>query len=442
MVNAGGKLHVRGHWGTLAMLRPIGRALLALTLALAGLAVATGPLLANDFVSDETVNEAMARRLAIPVYFALPESARAPLPRTIDTPDLLIDFRHPDALKADAKVGLRLVVAQRAGMAKRLAQTGLIKTGDILLAFRPEWGRVGAYPNVQMGISHTGIAYVKDGTVHNIDNPLDEEFIGEGKLTELNSQFYRSINLVHVIRPRGLTDEQRANIVAWATRLNAAAKRVFPSQIDFNQDYNDPKYKPGKPLSFVKRLGQIALGQRPRGKIDMYCSEFVWSLLAMRNCDIDDDGDAFRSRGMPSCVKPIMQPMHATGTYVSGESRNAYTGLADGPLLVVSSLKLPREERDRLLHSIFVADPEGMKKMSEGHRDIAKKMQASFAKLETYYQSAASGAWLGLKARLISSTIAKAIPANYSPASYLVNTLLPPENVNRTMDYVATIVME
>jgi hypothetical protein len=424
------------------MLRAIGRALAAWALAVAGLGVAAGPLLGNEFVFDQKVNEAMAARLAIPVYFAVPESARARLPRTIDTHDRLIDFRHPDALKTNAKVGLRLVVAKRDGLARRLAQSGLVQTGDILLTFRPEWGGVGAYPNVQMGISHTGVAYIKDGTVHNIDNPLDQEFIGEGKLTELNSEFYRSINLVHVIRPRHLTDEQRANVVEWATRLNAAAKRVFPSQIDFNQDYNDPKYKPGKPLSFIKRLGQIALGQSPRGTIDMYCSEFAWSLLALRDCDPDDNVNAFRSRSMPVCVTPIMQPMHATGTYVGGESRNAYTGLADGPLLVVSSLKLPREERDRLLQSIFVADPEGMKKMSEGHRDIAQKMQDRFAKLETYYQSAATGAWLGLKARLISSAISKAIPANYSPASYLVNTLLPPDNAHRTMDYVATIVME
>ncbi len=424
------------------MLRAIGRALLAGVLAASGLGGAAGPLLANEFVFDETANEEMARRLAIPVYFALPESARAELPRTIDTSDRLIDFRHPDSLKSNARVGLRLIVAKRDGLARRLATSGLVQTGDILLTFRPEWGGVGAYPNVQMGISHTGVAYIKDGTVHNIDNPLDDEFIGEGRLTELNSEFYRSINLVHVIRPRNLTDDQRANIVEWATRLNAAADDIFPEQIDFNEDYNDPKYRPGKPLSFVKRLGQIALGQKPRGKIDMYCSEFAWSLLALRDCDPDDNVNAFRSRSMPVCVTPIMQPMHATGTYVGGESRNAYTGLADGPLLVVSSLNLPRKERDRLLKSIFVADPEGMKKMSEGHREIAKRMQDSFAKLDTYYQSAASGAWLGLKARLISSAISKAIPANYSPASYLVNTLLPPDNANRTMDYVATIVME
>jgi hypothetical protein len=34
------------------------------------------------------------------------------------------------------------------------------------------------------------------------------------------------------------------------------------------------------------------------------------------------------------------------------------------------------------------------------------------------------------------------VPDNYSPTSYLINTLLPVDNSNRTMDYVATIVIQ
>src|SRR5262245_66429848 len=93
MVNAHAKAAAyRGHLisGHLAMLRAIRRGLLALLLVAPGLAVAASPLLANAFVFDEKVNEAIARRLAIPVYFTLPESARAWLPQTIDTPDLLV----------------------------------------------------------------------------------------------------------------------------------------------------------------------------------------------------------------------------------------------------------------------------------------------------------------------------------------------------------------
>ena len=56
----------------------------------------------------------------------------------------------------------------------------------MLLTFRSEWGGAGAYPNVQMGISHTGVAWIKDGVLHNIDNPLDQEYLGAGNRGEFN----------------------------------------------------------------------------------------------------------------------------------------------------------------------------------------------------------------------------------------------------------------
>ena len=128
-------------------------------------------------------------------------------------------------------------MAQRSGLAKRLAQSGLVQTGDILLSFRPEWGGAGAYPNIQLGISHTGVAYVKDGIVHNIDNPLSEEYLGKGYRADLTSEHYSTLNYIHIIRPRGLTDQEKANIVKWATRLNTLAPKVYPSQLAFNQNY-------------------------------------------------------------------------------------------------------------------------------------------------------------------------------------------------------------
>ena len=103
-------------------------------------------------------------------------------------------------------------MAKRAGLAQRLGKSGLVQTGDLLLTFRSEWGGAGAYPNVQMGISHTGVAWVKDGVLHNIDNPLNEEYLGPGNRGELNSEHYRTLQFIHVIRPRNLTDAQRANI--------------------------------------------------------------------------------------------------------------------------------------------------------------------------------------------------------------------------------------
>src|SRR5262249_24826096 len=73
------------------------KAVLALLgLVATGLVVGTGPVASKEFTYDERVNTEMARRLKIPVYFAVPASARLGLPSGIDTSDRLIDFKHPD----------------------------------------------------------------------------------------------------------------------------------------------------------------------------------------------------------------------------------------------------------------------------------------------------------------------------------------------------------
>jgi hypothetical protein len=404
----------------------------------------TGPnAVGAEFTFDEKVNQQMANKLKIPVYFGVPASARAPLPKDIKTTDRLIDFKHPDAIPAKGDVGLRLVVAKRSGLAKRLGQSGLVQTGDILLTFRSEWGGAGAYPNIQMGISHTGFAYVdKDGIVRNLDNPLDAEYVGRG---DLSSEHYRTLNFLHIIRPRNLTDQQRANLVAWATRLHQNQKKFYPSQISFNQDYNAPKFEPGRPLNFVKQFGQIALGQgNPQSKpLDMYCSEFVWSLLALRNCDPAKTEADFKGSRVPSCVKEIMDPMKATGNVLPTHGRNTYSGLADGPMLVVDKLELPDEQRRALVDSIFVENPAGLAKMSVGHRQVAQEMQPRFENLKSYYIGMTGRLWQTWRARLIGTGFNWAgIAENYSPTSYLINTLLDENNNNRTMDYVATVAIE
>jgi hypothetical protein len=396
----------------------------------------------KEFTFSEKANDRMAKKLNIPVYFALPASARSPAPTKVSTSDLLIDFKHPDAKGAAADVGLRLIVTKRAGMSARLGKSGLIQTGDLLLTFRSEWGGAGAYPNIQMGISHTGIAYVKDGELHNLDNPLNEEYLGSRMRGDLTGEHYRTLDFIHVIRPRNLTDTQRANIVAWAERLTTTAKQIYPTQISFNQDYNAPKYKPGKPYDFVKTFGQVALGQKPPGTLDLFCSEFAWSLLALRDCDPAGAGDGFSGSGMPACVREVMKPMDATGDFIFKHNSSSYAGLADGPLLVIDALKLPTAERKKLLEAIFVENKGRLAKLSVGHKALAESMQPKFAPLQQYYTGAGAGFFQSIKARMIRSAVNRAIADNYSPTSFLVNTLLPPDNVNRTMDYVATIVIE
>jgi hypothetical protein len=53
------------------------------------------PAWSKDFTYEEKANQEMARRLKIPVYFAVPGSARAKLSKTVTTSDRLVDFKHP-----------------------------------------------------------------------------------------------------------------------------------------------------------------------------------------------------------------------------------------------------------------------------------------------------------------------------------------------------------
>jgi hypothetical protein len=397
--------------------------------------------LAAEFTFNEKTNADLAKKLKIPVYFAVPKSTWAKLP-DIKTTDKLVEFKHPDGMKAKGDVGLRLVVAKRSGLSARLGKSGLLQTGDIMLTFRSEWGGAGAYPNIQMGISHTGFGYIdKNGNLRNLDNPMDGEYVGPGNLT---SEHYRTLNFLHIIRPRNLTDQQKANLLAWATKLNASAGKVYPSQISFNQDYQKPKYQSGRPQTFVKDFGSIALGQGHSGKpLDMYCSEFVWSLLSLRNCDPVKDAEAFKGSRVPSCVKEPMEPMKATGNVLPTHGRNSYSGLADGPLLVIDQLELPDDVRKPLIDGIFVENPAGLAKMSVGHRQVAQEMQPQFERLKSYYVGMTGRMWQNWRARLIGTGFNWAgIPENYSPTSFLINTLLPPDNNNRSMDYVATIFIE
>jgi hypothetical protein len=412
------------------------------TIAVAALIASQLTVDAAEFTYNEKVNQDMAKRLNMPVYFAVPASARATLPRSIKTTDRLIEFKHPDAKGNAADIGLRLIVAKRAGFGKRMAQSGLLQTGDILLTFRPEWGGGGTYPNIQMGISHTGIAYVKDGTVYQLDNPMDAEHLGSQLRGDFSGEHYRFIKFLHVVRPRNLTDEERANILSWATRLGSGAKRIYPNQIAFNSDYNAPKYEPGKPLEFVKHVARSALGQTGSPKTDMYCSEFVWSILALRKCNPSTTADAFNGKGVPACVSVPMTPMKATGNYISRRSNSSFSGLADGPLLVIDAMKLQKDERNKLLSEVFVENPSKAANMSSGHREVAATMQPKFAPLEKYYTAAADGGFQRIQAYFISNAFRRAMPDNYSPTSYLINALLPSDNNNRTMDYVATIMFE
>lgn len=431
--------HARFGWvmfGEYDDMRVLGALLLA-----AGLVANPNFTCAAEFTYSESTSQDIARRLDVPVFYTVPESAWLELPKTINTTDQLIEFRYPKYKDNAAHVGLRIVKTKRVGFSKRITQSGLIQTGDILLSFRPEWGGAGTYPNIQLGVSHAGMAYLApNGIIRHMDNPMDVETLGRGDFT---SEHYHTLKFMHVIRPRGLTEAQRKNLAAWAQQLANRTKQVYPTQVAFNKDYNNPKYRSGKSPEFVKTFGQAALGQSTSSgqPLDLFCSEFAWSLLALRSCD-PGDGSVFQSSRIPSCIKPAMTPMRATGSFITSRSRFTKAGLADGPLLVVDALQLPNSERDALLDSVFIEDTSRAAKMSEGHRQVAKDMQPKFEPLKTYYKAVEKGGMSRIQAYFISRGFRRSMPDNYSPTSYLINTLLPSNNTSRTMDYVATIMFE
>jgi hypothetical protein len=398
------------------------------------------PLSAAEFTSDPKSNAEIAKKLNVPVYFTVPDTARIELPKSVNTSDKLVDFHHPDA-KA-AKYGFRIVIAKRGGFGQRMAKSGLIQTGDILLSFRPEWGGGGAYPNIQMGISHAGTAFTRNGEIRHVDNPLDVEFLGSGLNGSFDSSDYRELKFIHVIRPRDLTKAQRAVIDQWAARFVDNAGKIYPQDIEFNSDYNAPKYPSDKSLTFVKKVGAAGLLQHPP-KQALFCSEFAWSLLSLRNCDPTSSADAFKATRVPSCISAIMTPLSATGDYPRRQWRNDTIGLADGPLAVIRGLKLPKAEAEQLVAQVFTEDPAVLKKMSTGHQQLAKTLSPEFGKLRGYYDAVASGGLTGTVLGSIKETLINlSVKDNYSPTSYLINTMLPDRDRHRQMDYVATIMFE
>jgi hypothetical protein len=403
-------------------------------------ALTVEPFSAAEFAPDPKTNAEIAKRLNISVYFTVPDSARIALPTPINTSDKLVDFHHPDA--KGAKYGLRIVVAKRSGFGQRMAKSGLIQTGDILLSFRPEWAGGGAYPNIQMGISHAGTAFTRNGEIRHVDNPLNAEFNGSGLNGSFDSSDYRELKAIHVIRPRNLTKAQRANIDQWAARFLDNAGKIYPQDIEFNSDYNAPKYPSDKSLTFVKKVGAAGLLQHPP-KQALFCSEFAWSLLSLRNCDPASSAGAFKARRVPSCISAIMTPLSATGDYPRRQRRSDTIGLADGPLTVIRGLKLSKAETEQLVAQVFTEDPQVLKKMSSGHQQLAKTLSPKFGKLRSYYDAVATGGITGTVLGSIKETLINlSVPDNYSPTSYLINTMLPANGRYRQMDYVATIIFE
>lgn len=514
---------------------------LALTLTHASTALAYKPVLSligkyetknpngyrdlNTVIGKSMAQKADAQAEMLPFYFMAPLTSNTELPsdvtnskaETTASPAILFQYRQSNAQGKNKKpiqnqIGLRMLVVDgsqsRTEISSLVAQTGILQTGDILLSFRPEWYQTLRYSHVQLGVSHAGVAYVGKGSdgknyIYNLDMPLDTDTVGADKKSTLSSKHYLEAPTVHVVRPRNLTETQRSNLLRWLIRLREQSKKFYGSQMKFNQDYSAPKFNPKstEPYDFVRDLGRLALGQNLGKELTMYCSEFAYSVLALRNCDPVKDADAFTGQQVPSCIEPIFKPMPVLGkiawTKQTDELKdpNLDVGLADGPALLATTYTqgiASAETRDRLLQKMFKEASGHKEHISSGHVAVEQGLSALdpedpnhmdlkpgfFGHLLRYYQASSRSGQeallpqnpqtfdhLGVALSKIKSPLEIAPvfdqlsnsgefteaqrdyylynqvqKPNYSPTAFMVHAVTPDAFSNKAMEYVVTLV--
>lgn len=424
----------------------------------------------DSFSYWHKTNRMMSKQLKIPFFFNIPYSAFSELPenlvnsRTSSSPDapILLNYRESSKAQhthsAQNDLGLRLIItrgANRTNSSAALAESGLFQTGDIVLSFRPEWFGTLRYSHIQLGVSHAGILYFQKGAdgkryLKNLDMPLDSKHVGEGLL---NSEHYMSAPFLHIVRAKNLTDLQKSNLEKWLELMAAVGPKAYADgKIRFNQDYAAPKYKENEALSFVGDLARIALGINNKQQLTNYCSEFVWSLLSLRDCDPSSDSirKDFATSGAPTCIKEIFSPMPTLGTIASNE--NLTLGLADGVPLILKnqySYMSNQERRIQRQHiqinkSVFGSATGKGENISSGHRSVEEMLEKINPKFFDYLSSyfkllMLPNAEQNPEVLQIRSIFNSSMARNYSPTSFIVHAILPPTSSAKTMDYIGTI---
>ncbi len=340
-------------------------------------------------------------------------------------PNVTITEHLPDEGELGFRViHLRSSVKARKQAAIDLARSGLIQTGDILLSFRPLWDRTLAYAHMQLGISHSAIAFIVS------DAETGEEFVMtlESPISyssPLNyPQHYSDLDVIHVIRP-SLDETQTRNLEKWA-RLVLNKQDRF----EFFTDYSKPMYTRGiggveTPEDQIKLLAEVLI-DTSQSKFVSYCSEFVWSFLGLRNCS----PDVFNA----NCITPLFGTSNGMMTGIFPKmAGNA--GLVQGPEAALTGGNFSTEARkSRLTESIFVdvvsnpSDLEG--RMSAGHRKVAAENREGMKIINGYY---ANG-----ELEAIASAVNEILVDNVSPTSFLIRS-------NSKLDglrYVGSIVFD
>lgn len=406
------------------------------------------------------VNNYIHVALAVPYFFTIPRDLHEPM-RTVEEGfgyDYVYDANR---FEPNSPLGLRAVLVSkeksRKETAKQLAK--VLLPGDVVLSYRKEWAGTGPYPHIQLGVSHSSIAFIDDeGYARNLDLPLNEDYvqdeIDKGP-SYFSSNHYRETELLHVIRPR-LNATQRENVNQWAKLLIKGARanyvkpknQIYPGQIGFNTDYLKPQIKGKQPAQYLDgafNLGRIALGYGNRiSNNTMFCSELAWAILSMRDCNPTKDANDFKGTARPKCLADrkaeIFPPLPLLGNILTEpNSASARPGMVDGPMMLLQAYK-PQDPM-AAIDSIFKEDNR-QGQMSSGHNAVSNALPPElFAALKQYFQAVVVSPEQAAMAReaITAKAIAMGFSENYAPASFVVNALLPNNHDEKAMDYAFTI---
>ena len=388
--------------------------------------------------ADGISSESPSHLVDIPFYFGVPK-------RAISVTLNRAAYPYPtvwNTTMESEEVGLRMIAVNqvsatvqakqsaRREMAHKLAAAGVLQDGDVVLSFRPHLADTMPYPHIQMGTTHAGLVYTKDGAAYNIDSPLDTNYVGQFDAPHYagNGTTDGGTDALHIVRPRMIDEARRAKLRDWVERLLRNLGRINGEreQLKFQSDYMKPIFVATglTTRQTVTRLGLIILEQDMTTKLPMYCAEFVWHMLALSNCTPDEIRRA-PAEGA-SCVDPPFEPMPLVSDTVDG-----LPGLAEGPLLAL--FEAPAEDRLTLAASVFHQG--NAAKLSSGHRAVAEAVAPLMDGVAQYYKARIMGAPEATIAEA-AGRLNGAVAPNYSPTAFLVNAMTD----TRTLDYVTTIV--
>ena len=421
----------------------------------------------GKYSQSATLNPSVVYYETFPAKNILPLTDVKMVPRSDDSDSVVLtDYVSiPGQDLKGSALGLRMALApeeSRLKASQQMAENGLIKTGDILVSTRPLFANSLQYLALQLLATHISMAVVvtENGKkfVYNLDMPMDAEMLG-GKaigfaksVMDANHFVGDNLNLMlHVLRPRLETEQQRQNIQKWLEKAltKAREKKIYPTQLSFNTDYNSPMYREvnGKAdLSFVADTARLLLDQKltANDHLQQYCSEFAWVLLSLKDCNPDNTASDFKKGKTPSCVSEFFKPMQMFGSaFSSGSAKDQdFYGMTDGiPMLISQTGASPQLSMQLIDFALPGTDREA-KGLSAGHKGVAKLMAPLIQQANGYFKLT-----LTRDAKQIDGARAQLNPnstRNYSPTGFVVHAGMP-DSVNgakvaqKKLDYVVTI---